>query len=51
MKYKKEKASNKTFTEINFVGGATIIENVKELTINNYCTVKSTKESIKGKEK
>ena len=45
MKYKKEKASNKTFTEINFVGGATIIENVKELTINNHCTItKSTKE-------
>ena len=45
MKYNKEKASNKTFTEINFFGGATIIENVKELTINNHCTViKGTKE-------
>jgi hypothetical protein len=44
MKYKKEKASNKTFTEINFFGGATIIENVKELTINNHCTIKGTKE-------
>ena len=50
MKNKKVK-SGSTFTEINFFGGATIIENVKELTINNYCTVKSTKESIKGKEK
>ena len=44
MKNKKVK-SNSTFTEINFVGGATIIENVKELTINNHCTItKSTKE-------
>lgn len=45
MKYKKEKASNKTFTEINFFGGATIIENAKEVIINNHCTItKSTKE-------
>ena len=45
MKYKKGKSSNNTFTEINFFGGATIIENVKELTINNYCTIsKGTKE-------
>ena len=43
MKYKKAK-SNSTFTEINFFGGATIIENVKELTINNHCTIKGTKE-------
>ena len=43
MKHKKVK-SNSTFTEINFAEGATIIENVKELTINNYCTIKSTKE-------
>jgi hypothetical protein len=43
MKYKKGKANN-TFTEINFVGGATIIENVKEVIINNHCTIKSTKE-------
>jgi hypothetical protein len=44
MKYKKEK-SNSTFTEINFVGGATVIENAKEVIINNHCTItKSTKE-------
>ena len=42
MKYKKVK-SNSTFTEINFFGGATIIENVKELTINNCTVVKDTK--------
>lgn len=45
MKYKKEKASNKTFTEINFFGGVTVIENAKEVIINNYCTIsKGTKE-------
>jgi hypothetical protein len=44
MKYKKEK-SNSTFTEINFAEGATVIENAKEVIINNYCTViKDTKE-------
>lgn len=42
MKSKKVK-SNNTFTEINFAGNVTIIENVKELTINNCTISKGTK--------
>lgn len=44
MKYKKGKSSNNTFTEINFAGSVTVIENAKEVIINNHCTIKGTKE-------
>ena len=43
MKYKKRKGSNNTFTEINFVGGVTVIENAKEVIINNHCTISTKK--------
>ena len=42
MKNKKVK-SNSTFTEINFVGGVTVIENTKEVIINNHCTISTKK--------